>query len=107
MLRLHAEKTAVVNRRLELLLPKRRNRLRRFRTRKESARHDIHAHIRALRRENHRDEEFERRLEFQRRLCIGIESAEDEELLRLDGFRYSHISSSATSSARESVRRAQ
>ena len=47
--RLHAEESAVVNRCLELFLPKRGNCLRCIRTRKESARHNIHAHIRTLR----------------------------------------------------------
>ena len=105
MLCLHAEEPAVMYRRFELHLPKCGNRFRRIRILKQPSRYHIHTHIRTLRRQNHRDEELERCLERESRLCIRIELPQDTQLLRLNGFRYSHISSSATSSARESAHR--
>ena len=101
MLCLHAEESTVVNRRFELHLPKGGNRLRRIRILKQPSRYHIHTHIRTLRRQNHGDEELERCLERKGGLCVRIEFPQNTQLLRLNGFRYSHISSSATSSVRE------
>lgn len=107
MLCLHAEEPTVMDRRLKFRLSERGNCLRRICTGKETARHNVYPHIRALCRENYGNEQFKRRLEFKCRSRVGIKFAENAKLLRFDGFRYSHISSSVTSSAREFVRRAQ
>ena len=97
MLCLHAEEPAVMNRRLKFRLSERGNCLRRICTGKETARHNVYPHIRALCRENYGNEQFKRRAELQRRLGIRVEPAEDAKLFCLYGFCYSHISSSVTS----------
>ena len=103
---LHTEKATIMDRRFKFFLSECGNRLGCIRILEKASRHDVYAHICALRRKNHRDEELERRPKFQCRFCIGIEFTKDAQLLCLDGFRHSHINSSANASARESALRA-
>ena len=102
---LHMEKATVMDRRLKFFLSECGNRLGCIRILEKASRHDVYAHIRTLRRKNHRDEELERSPKFQCRFCIGIEFTKDTQLLCLDGFCHSHISSSANASVQESDRR--
>ena len=90
VLRLHAEKSTVMNLRLEDSLPERGNRSRRICLWKEPPRHHIDARIRTLCRKNHRDEELEWRLKRERGLCIWIEGPQDTQLLCLNCLRDAH-----------------
>ena len=90
VLRLHTEKSAVMNLRLECGLSERSNRSRRICLWKEPPRHHIDARIRTLCRKNHRDEELERRLKRERGLCIRIEGSQDTQLLCLNCLRDTH-----------------
>ena len=90
VLRLHTEKSTVMNLRLKGSLPERGNRSRRICLWKEPPRHHIDARIRTLCRKNHRNEELERRLKCERGLCIWIERPQNAQLLCLNCLRDAH-----------------
>ena len=72
----------------------------------QARRRDVHALVRALRREDDGDEQFERIVELERGLRASVDLAENPHLLGFDGFRDAHISSSSSARAQGCGRRA-